>query len=396
MCSAKKISVLLLFFSMFIIEGCWSSKEIEDLSVYVGLALDVGERDKVERILESKGANYDKKNTISATIQIVPIKSYERQEKSEEKKLLKYSNLQLTGDSLFEIMRQYSLRRDRPVIGHHLKVIVVSTKLAQQQRMDQLMDFVLRDNDIRSSCMVFFSKGLAGDTFITNQPEGVPAFRISAMVRNTYRTNKIMKDVNLTRLDGMIHSEQSFLLQNIVSTEGEIEFSGAGIVKGDTSKWIGNLDQENVESISWIQGKGRGGLIKGYDWRNEPITYEIKSMESKVTAQLKNETISFHVSIESKGRLIENWDTKENPSKETYLENAEKVFEERLRKMLENVMWKMQSKYKVDVAGFGKTLFNKYPQKWKMVKDNWDDVFSQAPVTFELKLNITDFGSSTE
>ncbi|WP_139999700.1 Ger(x)C family spore germination protein [Paenibacillus paridis] len=392
----KKMLIMLLLSSLVVIQGCWSSKEIEDLSVYTGLALDVGERVDIERDLESQGANYFKKNLVTATVQIVPIKSFERQEKSKEKQLLKYSNLRLTGDSIFEIMRQYSTRRDRPVIGHHLKVIVVSTKLAQQQHMDQLMDFVLRDNDIRPSCRVFFSKGRAYDTFLSDQPEEVPAFRINSMTQNSYRTNKVMKEVNLTQLDGLIHSKQSFLLQNIISSNGEIEFSGAGIIKGDKSKWIGDLNQENVESLSWIQGSGHGGVIKGYDWRNQTISYEIKSMKSKMTAKLQGDDLSFHISIESKGRLIENWDINENPSELTYLEAAEMVFEQRLTKMINNLMWKMQSKYKVDVAGFGKNLSIKYPQKWKKVKENWDEEFSRIPVTFEIKLTITDYGSSTK
>ncbi|WP_341282060.1 Ger(x)C family spore germination protein [Paenibacillus sp. FSL H8-0537] len=392
----KNLLALLLLFSLFLTQGCWSSKEIEDLSVYAGLALDVGERPELERNLEREGATYYKKNLLTATIQIVPIKSFERQEKSSEKQLLKYSNLRLTGDSVFEIMRQYSTRRERPVIGHHLKVIVVSTKLAGQHQMDQLMDFVLRDNDIRPSCRVFFSKGRAYDTFISSQPEEVPAFRINSMINNSFRTNKVMKEVNLTRIDGLLRSKQSFLLQNIVSSKGEIEFSGAGIVKGATSKWIGDLNQENVESLSWIQGTGQGGVIKSYDWRNKGITYEIKSMHSKTNAKLQGDAISFHVAIESTGRLIENWDTQENPSKLEYLEGAEKVFEKRLTTMIDHVMRKMQSKYKVEVAGFGKVLSIKYPNKWKSVKDNWDEVFSQVPVTFEVKLTITDFGSSTE
>ncbi|WP_138750909.1 Ger(x)C family spore germination protein [Paenibacillus sinopodophylli] len=392
----KYVLIIGLLSSLVVIQGCWSSKEIEDLSVYAGLALDVGERTAMERDLESQGAKYYKRDLVTATVQIVPIKSFERQEKSKEKQVLKYSNLRLTGDSVFEIMRQYSTRRDRPVIGHHLKVIVVSTKLAQQQNMDQLMDFVLRDNDIRPSCRVFFSKGRAYDTFLSDQPEEVPSFRINSLIQNSYRTNKVLQEVNLTQLDGLIHSKQSFLLQNIVTSNGQIEFAGAGIIKGDKGKWIGDLNQENVESVSWVKGTGQGGVIKSYDWRNETISYEIKSMKSKTTVKLKGDALSFHVAIESTGRLIENWDPEENPSEMAYLERAEKVFEERLKKMIDNLMWKMQTKYKVDVAGFGKHLSIKYPHKWKEVKGNWDEVFSQVPVTFDITFKITDFGSSTK
>lgn len=57
----KNLLALLLLFSLFLTQGCWSSKEIEDLSVYAGLALDVGERPELERNLEREGATYYKK-----------------------------------------------------------------------------------------------------------------------------------------------------------------------------------------------------------------------------------------------------------------------------------------------------------------------------------------------
>ncbi|MNZ82904.1 Spore germination protein B3 precursor [compost metagenome] len=150
-----------------------------------------------------------------------------------------------------------------------------------------------------------------------------------------------------------------------------------------------------MESISWIQGTGKGGTIKSYDWRNQPITYEIKSMKSKIKSKVRGDKISFHVSIESEGRLIENWDTEENPSQVPYLEAAEKIFEKRLTTMLEHLMHKMQEKYKVEVAGFGEHLRIHDHHTWKKVKDNWDDVFSQVPVTFDINLMITDYGAST-
>ncbi|MNC82227.1 Spore germination protein B3 precursor [compost metagenome] len=59
-------------------------------------------------------------------------------------------------------------------------------------------------------------------------------------------------------------------------------------------------------------------------------------------------------------------------------------------------MQKMQSDYKVDVAGFGDRLAVEEPQEWKKLKDHWDETFSRTPVTFDIKLKITDFGSFIE
>ncbi|WP_178023712.1 Ger(x)C family spore germination protein [uncultured Paenibacillus sp.] len=393
--SRRILSLFLIAGLLTVQTGCWSSKEIEDLSMYIGLAMDTGEPTAVERELEKQGGDYPKRNLITATIQIVPTrKAGNNNQQSDKGNTSEYLNTSETGDSLLEIMRQYSLRRERAVIGHHLKVIVVSTDLARKQSIDKLMDFVLRDNDIRPSCIVLLSKGLARKTLEMGHPGEIPTFNLRDMLRERFRTSKIMKEVNLTELDERLGSKQSFLLQEVSAFGEETKFTGAGIIKGETGKWIGTLGQTDVESVAWIHGDVEGGAIKSYDWRNEPITYEIEDAKSQITPRIEEGQLSFHVKIESEGRLIENWDLEEDPSKTEFLEKATKIFEKRLNQMLETAMHKMQSEYKTDVAGFGNRLRITHPKYWKEVEDHWDDVFSLTPVTFDIKLSITDYGSS--
>ncbi|KJD46446.1 Ger(x)C family spore germination protein [Paenibacillus terrae] len=391
------LSLLLAFILLATQAGCWSSKEVEELSIYTGLALDKGELSPLEQDLEKEGSSYFKKNKITASVQIVPKKTFGGAGKQGGGQGPNYINIAGTGDSVLEIFRQFSLRLDRPIIGQHLKVIVVSTELAKQQTMQQLMDFVLRDNDIRPSCMVFLSKERAANTLVTKYKEEVPSFHLLYMLRSHFRTSKMMRGTNLSELDGLMHSKKSYILQNILESQGEFEFSGAGIIKGDTGHWIGNLGQQDVESIAWIKDDVEGGAIKIYDERNQPITYEIKSVNSKITTKVtEGNDISFHVKIESKGRLIEDWDEKMDPTKTQNIKKAEKEFEKEVTRRLKTLMHKLQSEYKVDVAGFGERLYIEQPQAWKKVKNDWDYKFSQIPVTFDVKLSITDLGSSAE
>lgn len=51
----QTIRLLLAFMILLTQPACWSSKEIEDLSVYTGLALDKGEPKTVEREFEELG-----------------------------------------------------------------------------------------------------------------------------------------------------------------------------------------------------------------------------------------------------------------------------------------------------------------------------------------------------
>ncbi|GJM81093.1 hypothetical protein HMSSN139_35890 [Paenibacillus sp. HMSSN-139] len=300
--SRRILSLFLAAGLLTVQTGCWSSKEIEDLSMYIGLAMDTGEPTAVERELEKQGGDYPKRNLITATIQIVPMGNVSNnKQQGSQGRGKEYLNTSETGDSLFEIMRQYSLRRERAVIGHHLKVIVVSTELARKQSIDKLMDFVLRDNDIRPSCIVLLSEGKARRTLEMAHPGETPAFKLRDMLRERFRTGKIMKEVNLTNLDERLGSKQSFLLQEVSVDGEETKFTGAGIIKGETGKWIGTLDQMDVESIAWIQGDVEGGAIKSYDWRNEPITYEIEDEKSQITPGSRKNSYRFMSKSNRKG-----------------------------------------------------------------------------------------------
>ncbi|MEK5397258.1 spore gernimation protein GerC [Paenibacillus sp. VTT E-133280] len=394
----RQRAIHLLIVSIILITqpGCWSSKEIEDLSVYTGLALDKGEPDALEREFEERGGSYQKQNKVTATVQIIPERTIGNTGKDGETARTHFNNVSETGDSLLEVFRQFTIRQNRPIIGHHLKVIVMADNLVQQVKIRRLMDFVLRDNDIRPSCLIFLSQGRASDTLKTNSEE-IPSIRLEEMVQNNFRTSKVMKGITLSNLDALMYSKRSFVLQNVVEAQGEVEFSGAGIIKGETGHWIGNLDQHDVESISWIKGDIKSGSIKAYDRSNDSITYEIKSVKSKITLNKSDDKgMSFHVAIESTGRLIENWNVDEDSSSVAYFKELEKIFEEKLTQHINGLIYKMQSTYKVDVAGFGDWLSIEKPHIWKQMKDHWDDEFTRMPLTFDIKLKITDFGSTSK
>ena len=57
-------TLLLLFLT-----GCWSSKEVEELSLTAGIALDKGKNSTIEK--EDEEGGYPKRNLITATYQIV-------------------------------------------------------------------------------------------------------------------------------------------------------------------------------------------------------------------------------------------------------------------------------------------------------------------------------------
>ncbi|MDI4645904.1 Ger(x)C family spore germination protein [Cohnella hashimotonis] len=382
-----------------LLSGCWSSKEIEKLAVYSGLALDVGVPAPVEKDFEEQGANFTANHKVMATVQIVPVKSASAQQDNKQKATQHaYQNVSGSGDSIFEIFRQFSIRLDRPIIGHHLKVIVISSELLRRQTMEQLMDFVLRDNDIRPSTMVFVSQGEARETMASAQPNEVPSLHIKDMLHNRSRTSKVLEPVTLSKIDALTYAKRSFVLQSIVAGGGESEFSGAGIIKGSSGHWIGHLNQEDTECLAWLTQSGTSGVIKAYDEKNEPLSYEIESVKSKIKTVADKDRILFKVSLSFQGRISETWSDHNASTSNAHAEKLASIVEDRLASMMQTLLHKLQSEFKADVAGFGRRLSIQHPSVWKKVKNEWDDVFSRSHVEIKYDVKVTNFGSivSTE
>ncbi|WP_176586379.1 Ger(x)C family spore germination protein [Priestia megaterium] len=392
------VQFLLVFLSVFLLvslTGCWSSHEIEERSLGVGVALDKGKESMIEKEFDEQGGGYARKNLITSTYQLITPQVASSTTKQGGPQQKSYVNVSETGDSAFQMLRELSLRSDTPLTSPHMKVMVIGEALARSYSLEQLVDQSLRDNDFRPSCLMFISKGRASDTLESKTAGEIPAFRLSAMVENSYRTTRILPPMPLIKLESKIQSRSSFLLQNVVSANGEIKFAGAAIIKGKTNKMIGFLNEEELDGLTWITGKGKGGLVKSFDEKTgQLIVYEIESMKSHIEPHVKGNSISFNVHIESEGRLSENWVVSGNPLKNQFLQKVQKNSEKKVKRLVRNTVEKMQKEYKVDVAGFGNQLRIKRPIVWMRVKANWDQTFSEVPINYDVKLMIKDYGAS--
>ncbi|WP_162616145.1 Ger(x)C family spore germination protein [Paenibacillus lutimineralis] len=392
----RYVLVIFLLLVLLNLTGCWGIKEIEDQTVLVGIGMDVANPSNEEKQLAENGNSYPKKNRVTLTFQIIPFEMRQSSGKSDKSSNELYSNIQETGDSMFQMLRKMATRRSKPMMGHHVKVIVISEELAKRIEIDKLLKFVLRDNDIRPSCLVFISNSKASEVLVSNNSGEVPSLELAGLAENGSKANNVLPPKSLTKLDGIINSGQSFILQNLSSSSDEVAVAGASVIKGKNRKWIGSLSIREVLALSWIRGSVKGGVIKTYDKQGNVLTYEIISAKSKVKAKTSGKDISFQVSIRSKGRLIENWDTKEPADKEEFIKEAEGYFKQELMNMMTDTLHTMQDVHQVDVGGFRNHLRIQHPKVWRKVEQDWDSVFSRSDVKFDVDLIIEDTGSSVK
>ncbi|MFF2889608.1 Ger(x)C family spore germination protein [Paenibacillus sp. NPDC057967] len=364
--------------------GCWSSKEIENLGFIVGTSLD----------LETAATDHNR-NLLTITNQFLTSETVGAGTKEGKTHQKAYKNISETGDAALPTLRNMILRIDKRAFAEHSKVLVIGENLARTLNLQQTLDFFIREQEMRPSGLILIARDRASLTLESKNPIDIPAFQLLEMTQGHDRTTKILPPMTLTKIQGKLNSGASFLLQSVSSIKGEIKFTGAAVIKGKTNKLGGFLNEEELEGLTWISGKGKGGLVRGFDEETGlPLVYEILSMKSVIKSNVEGDRISFDVLIESEGRIAEHWDVSEKEFENGYLKRAEQASEKEVERLIKNVLNKIQHKYQADVSGFGNRLRIEHPRVWEKVKRDWDQTFSEVPIHCEVKLTIKDYGTS--
>lgn len=389
----KVITANLLLLSLFVMTGCWDSKNITEMSIVLGEAIDQGDEAPKEDELNKKGGGYRKQDLITITWQIVVPKIAASRNTSGDQE--PYKNLSLSGDMIHQFAREVSLE-SKPLFNQHQKMFVFGEKLVRSIDLQTLIDQHFRDNEVRESGFVLVARGLAKDTLESKGPD-IPVDRLVRISKNQYRSTRILPSMTIQNIMEKIATHSSFLIQSVVAAQDEVKFAGAAVFKQGENKLIGFLSEEELEGLTWLTGKSKGGVVKTMDEGNHPfIIYELETLKSHIKPKVSGDKISFHVEIDSIGRLTEDWRDKVDYFDNSYLQSAEKAAEKEVARHLDLILQAMQSKYLVDVAGFGTQLRIHYPKVWQKVKQNWDQEFSKIPVTYTVKLKINDYGLRRE
>ncbi|WP_374018421.1 Ger(x)C family spore germination protein [Paenibacillus thiaminolyticus] len=381
---------------LVLVAGCWSAREIEELGITVGTAVDVGEETKLQQRLEQEGGDYSKKNVLMMTFQVVDPGYSTGAGKGSSSNRRNYRNISITGDSLYELTREISLSRARPIFGQHHKVIVISDKMARAYSLRKLVDFFMREQEFRPSCLLFISKGEARKTLELKDNTDFPAMRLTGTSDNRYRSSRLLPPMSLTRVLPEINASSSFLLQNVIAAEGEVKLAGAAVIYGKTGKLIGFLDEEELEAVNWLTGEVKGGIVKSHDKRTgEVIVYEITSLKSHIRSRIDKGKIAFDIQIESEGRLGEQWSFESDNFDSRYLQQVEAEAAEQMQARIANMLHKVQKEYRADVLGLGDYVRIHYPRMWVKWKQDWDDLFADAEIRYNLTLKVKEFGTTS-
>lgn len=363
---------IIILINSFVTTACWNYREIEDLAIVAGTAVDKGEK-----------ARY------KLTVEIVKIAA--GNDAITESKLIS-----VEGDTIFDCARNAISVSGKRLYWSHNKILIVSKEVAEKGVIE-MIDWFNRDSETRANVHLAISaEDTAEDIFKGKEViQSIRAFEIEEMLKNEKNLSKaprmeVWEFANNMAEDGIYSCAAVAKLKEMDSGGKTPAIGGTAIFRGD--KLVGIADEDETMDILFAQDNIKGGLlvetVKGKDKEKEiPISFEIFKSKTKIEPVINKNKIKINVDIETTVTLAELGGSKDliqEKGREELVKLSESILKERVEKTIK----KIQQEYGTDIFGFGKNIYENHYKEWQKIKDNWDEHFKNLEVNVKAKIII--------
>lgn len=383
------IIIVLIIAQLF--TGCWDGRELTNMLIVSGVAIDKGEKDN---ILLTLIAPLSMKGSVSST----------NGDGSEGSNVSQGSFIvSQEGEDIMDAYRKISYRLSRQIFLAQVQTIVIGEALAKEG-VSKVLDFFPRHSETPMKVFIFFTKGKAANLFHTQ----------SQLEINIVDEIKKLKELNLGKrmqLKDFLYmmTEEGIypsapLIQAVTSENSNapgatqvMSMTGAAIFKND--KLIGWMNNNEYKGVLWIQNKVKVGGIT-VDIPKEKgggkVSGQIIRAKSKIVPILKNNEIQIEVSLFGKADITQS-NSKLDFGKPEAIKLVEQLFSENVRKYAENSVNVAKNKFNSDILGFGAVVHGKYPKQWDaQFKKSWDENFHNLNVKISSKVQVYEIGFDTK
>ncbi|MCP1308319.1 Ger(x)C family spore germination protein [Paenibacillus tyrfis] len=389
----QRIALLILCHLIMVstLTGCWSRRELNDISIVVGMGID----------------KQDGEYSLSAQV-VIPEAVSSKQGAGGG---IPTSILQSTAPTMVEAIRKMLKTSPRYFYLSHLRVLVISEEVAREGIQD-ILDFFSRDNELRADFYILLAKGQRAEEILSvvtrlEKSQATKLFKSLEWNRRlTGETANVFLDellANLTSTGKMAvlsgveivgNKKQAEQIKNVQKTTSFAHFkmTSIGVFKDD--KLIGWLNESESRSYNYITGKIRGAVERVACPKKDSLDLRVNQVESKIKANV--------VKGKPQGRvdLFIETDVSEvncviDLDKPESLYALEKKLTEKLQASLRQVVRKAQKTYGSDIFGFGNAIHRANPKAWKKLSKNWKKEFVKMPVAISVEVKVRRTGTQS-
>lgn len=364
----KKILFFIISISMFILSGCWNYREINDVNIINGAAVD----------------SFEEKDEYVLSVEIIkPLGGQDFK--------LGADIISEKGKSIFDAVRTMIIHSGKRGYWPHAKVFIISEDIAKKGVVE-VLDFINRDAEVRSDIWLLISQEKTAKQILDCKTKlhSTISAHLEDKLKNKDSVSKF-ETIELHQFLKDLASEGISCTVPAVHITKEDEqvpdIYGMGVFKKD--KLIGYIDGMETMSMMLIKDQLKSGefVVRNVDNTSTDCTLEIFKAKTKVKPVIKNGDIV--MKIDSKldvgiAEIVGTADLISEPGRDKLKAQAEETVKKRVLKTIKRV----QKDYDSDIFGFGNVIYRKMPNEWKKIKSDWDKIFAHLKIDINVEINI--------
>jgi spore germination protein KC len=387
----RKIGVLVIIVLLLILlSGCWNRRELNELAITVGMAIDKSED---QYVITTQVVIPGAVTATRAGVQKLPVKTYTEK-----------------GNTVFEAVRRMTTVTPRRIYFPHLRFLVIGEELAEDG-IGEVLDFLSRDHELRTDFYVVVSKDTKAENVlkVLTVLEDIPANKLFSSLEVSEKAWAPSIAVTLDELISEIVSEgiqphlsgiriigdvqEGEKLNNIqqIDPDVDLQYSNLAVFKGD--KLVGWLNESESKAVNYVLGniKSTIGEVSCPEEKGK-VAIEVIRTKADLKAKVENGSPKGTIEIKVEGNVGDVQCKKLDLMKTKTIDDLEKKSNKEVKKLIESSIKSVQEEFKVDVFGFGEAIHRSNPDYWKKVKKEWDEEFIDMPVEVKVDVKIRRIG----
>lgn len=379
----KYRSIPLSLLSLLLLTGCWGKYELTQWGFVQAVAIDQSADQHIQLTTlfykpSSGGGNGGGNGGSEKAPSAVVIKT--------------------EGKTVFDAVRDIPLHLGRKAHWGHMRVIIISEKVAKTKNLGKILDLFVRDYEPWGNTTVTVAAGSAAD-YLSVKPliEGT----ISQQIRQSDKaaTRFSSKTTELSLLELMVQMKSAagvatvpylYLSDNKPKT---IPVAGSVFLK-DAKMVNGIARPDKIQSLLMLTDNYYGGIVTfpcvGSSGESPAMeSFEVGDVKTKIAPKVKGDSLSVHVVTKLEGGVGEfSCSVTESKGQE---DAVAKAIEQTVERNLQSTVQYLQ-KRKIDAIGIGNLIYRKDPTLWEEWKKDWDDRFAAAAFEIEVDVHIRSTG----
>ncbi|MFT9494390.1 Ger(x)C family spore germination protein [Anaerosolibacter sp.] len=363
----KSILLMLLIIGVSFTSGCWNYREIDEMTIVSGVAIDYEDEQfiiTIESITPKGGQDIDMTADLTTA----------------------------EGATIFDAIRNLIMQTGRRVYWAHGKVIVISEEIARAG-ITPVLDYVTRDAEVRENMWLLLSKEKDARSLLEGRDKmhDTISIHIDDMLQSQksiskYNAMELWRFLDDLTADGISPTMPMATLK--IKGEDKIPLiNGIAIFKKD--KMVGELNGIEARSLLLTKGELKGGVfvVPKVGKTSTDVTLEIFKSKTEVKPELKNGKLMMKIDVKIDVNIAEITGTEDFIS-EKGRKILQKEAEGMIEAQIESTFNRVQKQWGSDVFDFGGVVQREMPDYWRGNKDDWDEHFANLKTEVNVALNI--------